>query len=281
MRSGFLHIVIISLSLTCRSYAQEQSFVHEGEVGITVGAAHYFGDLNNRAAFNRPKPAAGLFFRKQFGNYVGVRVGAHLAQLGYSDRYSDIEFNQRRNLSFNTKVFEVALQGDFNFFRFQPGNPDYAFTPYVTIGVGIFNFDPYAYLNDTKYYLRPLGTEGQGSNLYPDRKYYDKMAVCFPIGMGIKYNMGKKINLTFEISHRFTRTDYLDDVSTTYAGPFTFPTLPGGEPSPAFLLQDRSYDYGIPIGDAGRQRGFSAQKDQYIFIEMGLSFSIVSYRCPK
>ena len=276
-----IHILFLGLLLAFRSHAQQEAFVHEGEVGLTMGAAHYFGDLNNRMAVNRPKPSVGIFLRKQFGNYVGLRVSAHLAQLGYSDKYSDVEFNRRRNLSFNSRIFEMAIQGDFNFFRFQPGNPDHAFTPYVTIGAGIFNFDPYAYLNDQKYYLRPLGTEGQGSNLYPDRKYYDKRSFCFPIGMGIKYNLGNKLNLTFEISHRFTRTDYLDDVSTTYAGPLSFPTLPGGLPSPAFLLQDRSYDYGIPIGEAGRQRGFSAQKDQYVFIEMGLSFSIISYRCPK
>ena len=57
-------------------------------------------------------------------------------------------------------------------------------------GVGIFNYDPYAYLNDQKHFLRPLGTEGQGSPFYPERQSYGNMAFCFPIGMGIKYNLG-------------------------------------------------------------------------------------------
>ncbi len=149
----------------CRVWHSLSPPFMKGEVGITVGAAHYFGDLNNPAAVNRPKPTIGIFFRKQFGDYVGVRIGGHFAQLGYSDKYSDVEFQRRRNLSFNTNIFELALQGDFNFFRFEPGNPDYAFTPYVTLGVGIFNYDPYAYLNDQKHFLRPLGTEGQGSSL--------------------------------------------------------------------------------------------------------------------
>jgi hypothetical protein len=263
------------------SQAQPQSTVYEGEVGITVGMAHYFGDLNNPAKINRPKPAVGIFFRKQFGQYIGVRIGAHFAQLGYSDTYSDVEFQKRRNLSFNTNIFELALQGDFNFFRFEPGNPDFAFTPYITMGVGLFNYDPYAYLNGQKQFLRPLGTEGQGSSLYPERQAYSNMAFCFPIGMGIKYNLRNNINFTFEIAHRFTTTDYLDDVSTTYAGPDAFPLQPNGQPSTAFLLQDRSYETGAPIGEAGRQRGFSTQLDKYIFIEAGIAISLTSYRCPK
>ena len=108
--------------------SQDKSYVQKGEFGITLGVAHYFGDLNTRAAINRPKPALGIFFRKQFGNYVGVRLSAHYAQLGYSDIYSKNLYQQKRNLSFNTNIWEVALQGDFNFFKFVPNDPDYIFT---------------------------------------------------------------------------------------------------------------------------------------------------------
>lgn len=269
------------LLLQLAARAQSEAYVHEGEVGILVGAAHYFGDLNNRGAVDRPKPAVGLFVRKQVGNYVAVRFSANYAELGYSDRYSSVEFNRRRNLSFNTDVFEMALQGDFNFYRFEPFSDRYFFTPYVTMGVGAFNFNPYAYLRGEKHYLRPLGTEGQGSAAYPERLFYRNMSACFPVGMGIKYNILRNVNFTVEAVYRFTRTDYLDDVSSTYAGPGAFPPNPDGRPSLAFLLQDRSGDTGIPIGDAGRQRGFSAQRDQYFFLQAGISLSISSYRCPK
>ncbi len=93
-------------------------YVQQGEFGITAGAAHYFGDLNTRASINRPKPVVGLFFRKQFGNYVGLRIAAHYAQLGYSDTYSKNEYQRARNLSFNSNIWELAVQGDFNFFKF-------------------------------------------------------------------------------------------------------------------------------------------------------------------
>lgn len=261
--------------------AQMESRVQEGEFGLTLGAAHYFGDLNTRAGLNRPKLAFGAFFRKQFGNYIGLRVGGQFAQVGYSDQYSDNVYQAARNLSFNSKVWELALQGDFNFYKFVPGDPYHAFTPYITLGVGIFSYDPYAYLADQKHFLRPLGTEGQGSSLYPDRQPYSSMAFAVPFGIGVKYNLNPSINIGFEVVHRFTNTDYLDDVSTTYAGATAFETLPNGDPSVAYLLQDRSYEKGTPIGVAGRQRGFSKQKDQYITAQFTISFNLTSYRCPK
>lgn len=260
----------------------EDEYVQQGEFGFSVGGAHYFGDLNNRAAFNRPKPAAGIFFRKQFGNYIGLRVSGHFAQLGYSDTYSKNEFQRLRNLSFNTNIYEFAVQGDFNFFKFIPMDPAHSFTPYVTLGVGVFNYDPYAYYNGDKYYLRPLGTEGQTSG-YKGRKEYGTMAMCIPFGAGLKYSLTPRTNISFEVAHRFTFTDYIDDVSSTYAGINNFQGGPNGTKSIAQLLQDRSYEIDnghTVLGIEGRQRGFSKQKDQYLIAEIGISFNLSSYRCP-
>lgn len=285
MKRSILTIFIFTLAVTTtqgQKFAMRHDYVQKGEFGITVGAAHYFGDLNTRAAINRPKPALGLFFRKQFGNYTGLRVSAHYAQLGYSDVYSKNQYQKTRNLSFNSNIWEVALQGDFNFFQFVPGDPDYLFTPYVTIGAGIFTYDPYAFLGGQKEFLRPLGTEGQTLG-YQGRRQYNTMAFCFPLGAGIKYNISEKMNISFEVSQRFTTTDYLDDVSTTYIGANRFGVLPNGNPTTARLLQDRSYelDANNIIGVEGRQRGWSKQKDQYLFAEIGISFNISSYRCPS
>lgn len=269
------------LTLHSAARAQMESVTQEGEIGVSIGGAHYFGDLNTAAKVNRAKLAFGVFFRKQFGNYIAVRVGGQFAQLGYADKYySDNEFQRRRNLSFNSNVWELALQGDFNFFKFVPGSYDHRFTPYVTIGASIFSYDPYAYLGGQKYFLRPLGTEGQGSADYPDRKPYSSMAFAIPFGVGVKYSLNERINVGFEVLHRFTNTDYLDDVSTTYVGADKFPPLPDGTSTPGFLLQDRSYEVGEIIGIEGRQRGYAGQKDQFITAQFTISFNLTSYRCP-
>jgi hypothetical protein len=277
----FVLSMLVFLAGTKSANAQYEGEVQEGEFGLSAGAAHYFGDLNTRAKVNRPKMAVGAFFRKQFGNYVALRAAIHFAQLGYSDVYNkDNEYQRRRNLSFNSNIFELTVQGDFNFFRFVPADPYYNFTPYITLGVGVFSYDPYAFLNDRKVFLRPLGTEGQGTAEYPDRKPYNTMAICFPFGVGVKYALNPRMNIGFEAGYRFTMTDYLDDVSKTYVGADKFPPLPDGNPSVAQLLQDRSYETGDVIGVEGRQRGFSKQKDHYLIAELTLSFNLTSYRCP-
>ncbi len=269
-------LFFVSITQFVNAQTERYEYVQKGEFGITAGLAHYFGDLNTRAGINRPKPAIGAFFRKQFGNYVGVRLSAHYAQLGYSDTYSKNEYQKLRNLSFNTNIWEVAIQGDFNFFKFMPNDPDHSFTPYVTLGVGVFTYDPYTYTNSQKEFLRPLGTEGQLIG-YNGRKPYNTLAICIPLGVGIKYNLSEKMNFSIEVAHRFTTTDYLDDVSTTYIGAGNFTPL-----STAALLQDRSVEIDPvnPLGVEGRQRGWSKQRDQYIIAEIGITYNISTYRCP-
>lgn len=277
MKKFFTLVAVVLLySLSVQAQDPKYSYALDAEFGITGGVAHYYGDLNNRIRFNRPKAAFGVFFRKQFGNYIAARISGHFAQLGYSDAYNKGAFEQARNLSFNTNVFEVALHGDFNFFEFIPTEADFAFTPYASIGIGVFSYNPYAYLQGEKYYLRPLHTEGQ--TFYDGRKTYGSMAICFPISFGLKYAVSEKVNISAELGYRFTTTDYLDDVSTTYVGIDKFA---GHGSDVAAKLQDRSYEVVTPsIGVEGRQRGFSKQKDQYMIFEVGLSFNFINYNCP-
>lgn len=276
MNKALLSLISVFCLLVGAQAQTNFGILQQGDIGITLGAAHYFGDLNTNAAINRPKPAIGIFYRRQFNNYLAARVSGHFAQLGYSDIYSKNAFQQTRNLSFNTNIFEIALHGDFNFFKYVPDDPEFAFTPYATIGLGICGFDPYAYLNDQKTYLRPLGTEGQNIGYKgadgKTRKPYGNTTLVIPIGMGIKYSISKNFNLSFEITERLTNTDYLDDVSTTYVGAVNF--TPNSDAS---LLQDRSAGQTFT---EGLQRGWSKQKDQYIFAEIGLSFNISTYKCP-
>lgn len=279
-----LFLLLLSVGVTAQSFFGE---TRQGEVGLAIGAGHYFGDLNTRANINRPKFSAGAFYMKQFNDYVGLKLGVNYAFLGYSDIYSKNETQKLRNLSFNSNVWEVSLNGQFNFFHYMPGVEGYNFTPYVSLGIGAFSYDPYAYLQGTKYFLRPLGTEGQNSTQYPDRKPYGTIAACFPLAVGFKFGLNESTNAFFEVGYRFTTTDYLDDVSSTYVGdqPFYYAgtgSVVGvdGQINPAYLLSDRSYETGDRIGIKGRQRGNSQQKDAYALAQVGVSFNLTSYKCP-
>jgi hypothetical protein len=107
------------------------------------------------------------------------------------------------------------------------------------------------------------------------------MAVCLPLGAGLKYSLNTRMNLAFELVYRFTNTDYIDDVSTTYAPDAQPQLLPNGQPTTWYQLQDRSNQTGTAIGVKGRQRGYSSQKDSYLLAEFMLSFNLTSYKCPS
>jgi hypothetical protein len=275
----YLMFVLLVLNSSTVIIAQP-GVKQSGEIGISLGPSHYFGDLNTRSRINILNGSGGIFFKKNISNYIATRFSINYARLSYSDKYNTHnQYQYRRNLNFETNIFEMGVQGDFNFYKFAPYERDYNFTPYVTLGLGIFTYDPYTFLDGEKYFLRTMNTEGQG--LPGRRKPYGSMALFMPIGVGIKYNVAHRINLGFEVSHRFTSTDYIDDVSSTYAGPTSFiNTLNPTAYNPAILLQDRSYERGAPIGIANRQRGYSRQKDQYIMAHLMLSVNLTSYRCP-
>ena len=107
------------------------------------------------------------------------------------------------------------------------------------------------------------------------------MALAIPFGVGFKYSINERINIGFEVVHRFTKTDYLDDVSKTYVDPSSFPPNPDGSPSVAYLLSDRSYETGDRIGVKDRQRGNSQNKDQFVTAMFYVSFNLQSYKCPS
>ncbi len=274
IRKGFLLIIFfIASQLVSAQYLE--SFEHTGEFGISAGVAHYFGDLNQDINFDKPKHSLAVHYTKQMNNYVGIKISATYAFLAYADKYSKNIIQQTRNLSFNTDVYEFSVNGTFNFFQFNPGFAGYNYTPYVGIGLGVFSYDPYTFYNGEKYYLRTIGTEGQGSDEYPSRTPYKNTATCIPLTLGFKYAFSPKMNVFAEFRYRFTNTDYLDDVSTTYA-PKAFAANSIGA-----TLSDRSSELGLAIGQEGRQRGNTLANDAFATFHLGISFNFEAYRCPN
>lgn len=259
------------------SYAQ--TFFGAGEFGVIFGGSQYFGDLNDNYGFKYVRPAGGVFVRYHLNPYISVRGNLSYTKVGYDDKFSDNAFNKERNLNFRSDIVELSAQTEFNFFRFATGEDNSRFTPYLTGGVGIFYYNPYTTYDGRRYNLRNIGTEGQFAD-HPERKY-GTMSVCFPIGAGFKYWIRPGVNFGFEVADRLTLTDYIDDVSTTYVGADKFPSDPQN-PNPAYILQDRSIelDPNNPLGRAGKQRGNSASKDQYLYFVFNISFQLKTYRCP-
>ena len=91
------------------------------------------------------------------------------------------------------------------------------------------------------------------------------MAFAFPLGVGVKYAINDRINVGAEITHRFTSTDYLDDVSKTYVN---LKALTEGNGPKA---RELSYRKDVPFAEEGERRGNSKVKDSYFFAGIKLA----------
>lgn len=258
-----------------------QIFYRRSEYGFALGGSNYFGDLNQDYGFQNARYSGGIFLKYNFSSYIALKLAGNYAFIGYSDKYSSNVYQKARNLDFKSNIFETVIQAEFNFFQYDVQDFDHRFTPYVTVGMGLFYYNPYTVYDKKRYDLRPLGTEGQNYEEYKSRRY-KKTAIAFPIGLGVKYWMSKGITLGFEVANRSTTSDYIDDVSTTYVGKDKFVDVdPSPYPTPASVLQDRSPEAGSEaIGIKGRQRGVSSTWDKYMMMQFTLSFRFPTYKCP-
>lgn len=273
-------IIFPLLFLVPAGQVAAQQFYTQMEYGLQLGASGYFGDLNPNYGIHYVMPAGGAYVRYNFNPYISLRAVLNYTKVGADDAYSNNDYQKQRNLRFRSDIVEIALLSEFNFFRFDTGDPRHRFTPYLTGGIGTFYYNPYTHYNGIRYNLRTLGTEGQNTPEYADRKY-NTLNVCIPIGAGIKYWIRPGVNFGFEIVNRVTFTDYMDDVSNTYIGSDRFGGNPM-HPSPAAALQDPSLTVeGKKLGRAGKQRGDNATKDQYLMVQFSLSFQLKTYKCPS
>jgi hypothetical protein len=275
-------LIIALIVLSICSDTQAQYVYRQGEYGVSAGLSQYFGDLNQRQGINYVRYAFGASYKWNFNNYISAKVGYNHALVGGADKLSKNTYQKLRNLSFESTVNEAVVQAEFNFLSYEVGSFENRFTPYINLGIGAMWYNPYAIYNNTKYYLRPLGTEGQNLPAYSKNKYGNATYIL-PLGLGIKWWINAGVTASIEVGNRFTGTDYLDDVSTVYIGATNFPVIDPFAPqnTPSSVLQDRSTENGgALLGVAAKQRGISSDRDQYIFAQFSLSFRIRDYTCP-
>ena len=186
------------------------------EMGIFGGTSSYYGDLQEKWFPKQGyRACGGLMYKHYVHPMVGFRFGATYASLYGADSLSESPSVKRRNLNFETNLFEAHAALELNFIPVD--FDEFKFSPYLFAGLSAFYYNPYTIgTNDEKIYLRPLSTEGQGLRQYTDRKVYSLVNIGVPLGGGFKVFIGKTVMLSGEIGFRYTATDYLDDVSKSY-----------------------------------------------------------------
>ena len=246
------------------------------EFGVLGGIANEFGSLNNVASFKQVRPAAGAFYRYNIKYRGAWRNSFTWGQTQFDDASVKDAWNQQRNLSFRTNIFEVSSMIEFNFFKYDKDSKNHWFTPYIATGFGLFFFNPQAQYNGKWYYLQPLGTEGEIDPSYSGVKPYRLYSFSIPFVGGFKFSFARFWNVAVEAGVRQTFTKYLDDASGKYP---SYVDLPGGSTGLAAALSNRQGAQGADAAEVGLQRGLGSF-DKYLFAGVTLSYTIMKIRFP-
>jgi len=239
------------------------------EIGGTIGASYYIGDLNSRHYPRDTKLAGGIVFRHNLNDRYAVRLQGLYGTLQAYDGDSPDSLQVLRNLHFRSKLTEVSLVLEINFFKYRlRGKDGRKWTPFVFGGLAYFRANPKAQLDDTWYDLQPLGTEGQGTSNGGEVYKVDRMSL--PFGAGLKFNLGR-VDIQVEWGLRRTWTDYIDDVSGTYVDN----DLLAFENGPlAAQLADRSLSDAPAYTQAGQARGDVNTTDWYQYTGLAVTYII-------
>lgn len=241
-------------------------------IGIFGGIAAYNGDLTDKIFPKKvTNGAIGITANYELQDQIMIRGGFTYSVVGGADRFSKNPEHLKRNLNFETQIFEFSAVGEYYLFNLY----DRRYSPYFFAGLAVYRFNPYTYNgSDTKIFLKPLSTEGQGLPGYADRRPYGLTQVAIPVGGGVKFNISDKFRIGVEVGFRKLFTDYLDDVSIAYADPNDLLAAKGQ------LAVDLSYRGDeVPGGDPaypvkGYQRGGQEQKDWYYFTGIHLTYRL-------
>jgi hypothetical protein len=247
------------------------------ETGINVGAANYLGDIGGNELTRRDFVAdmklqktninLGGFVRYKISRLFSAQANVSWLRISGDDKLSANPARNARNLNFRNDVIEAAVQGQFYFYEVNDLGHTYrhkdAFRAYVGLGAGVIYHNPKAAYNGEMVALRPLTTEG---------KKYTKVTAVIPASAGFYFVLNKNYRIGWNVTWRTAFSDYLDDVSTTYADNSQLPS------SLAIELANRTDELNITPAFAenftpGNKRGDSRHNDSYISTSIDMSYA--------
>ena len=235
------------------------------ELGISLGASHYFGDLNNR--FLNGSAISwmfGLKARYWLNDHVSLSGQLSKLNLRGSDASDKTGNLSPRGLSFTTQVYDLNLLCQYNLPLFRVGYASDLVKMGVATGVSAYYFNPRGKYQGKWYNLRELGTEGQTINGSP----YPKFSFGIPMAVTLRYPLSSNLNLEGFLSFEFCFTDYFDDVSDgPYPDPAQLRAANGSNGDAAVYLSDPT-----GLGKTRPVRG-APQKDDYSNFGISLMYA--------
>ena len=184
-------VVIAALLALVASVHAQTDPEYKLELGGGIGMVSYQGDFSS-GLFKNLQPMFTVLAKYRFDPRRAVALNVSYGQLKGSSEDVKTYYPLTTTYDFKSKVADVGLRLEYNFWPFGTGY-EYRgakrLTPYVAIGLGMT-------------IAKAEGKSAMGMNM--------------PIGVGVKYKMGDRLNLAAEWAMHFTSSDELDGIKDPY-----------------------------------------------------------------
>lgn len=190
MRVVLLAVFSVLVSLACNA---QDEYEYKMEIGAGVGVVSYEGDFNGSIVGNM-QPSASLILRRVLNPYMGLKLDLSYGKLKGSSADVDTWYPElaEKPVSFSNTLIDLGLSYEYNFWPYGTGR-EYRgakrLTPFVFLGIGAT-------------YVDTAGESAFTANV--------------PLGVGVKYKLGKRLNLGLEWAMHFSLSDKLDGVADPY-----------------------------------------------------------------
>lgn len=190
MRKATLLLLMLAAMLNMNAQTDDEYLM---EIGGGVGFLGYLGDYNNVLTRDL-QPMATLLVRRNLNPYMGLRLAASFGKLKGDERDVKTVYPSTgvTPYSFSRTLTDVSLTYEYNFWPYGTGHDYYGakrLTPFVFLGLG----GTYA--------------GGDGSSVF---------TANVPIGLGLKYKVGQRMNVGVEWTMHFSMSDKLDGRKDPY-----------------------------------------------------------------
>lgn len=190
MRKATLLLLMLAAMLNMNAQTDDEYLM---EIGGGVGFLGYLGDYNNVLTRDL-QPMATLLVRRNLNPYMGLRLAASFGKLKGDERDVKTVYPSTgvTPYSFSRTLTDVSLTYEYNFWPYGTGHDYYGakrLTPFIFLGLG----GTYA--------------GGDGSSVF---------TANVPIGLGLKYKVGQRMNVGVEWAMHFSMSDKLDGRNDPY-----------------------------------------------------------------
>lgn len=186
-------LLLVLMTLTTVRVSAQDDVEYRMEVGAAVGLIGYHGDFNGSLTKDL-QPMGSLVARYIFNPYMGLKANVSYGMLKGSSADVKTWYPDYRETpsSFSNKLVDLDVVYEYNFWPYGTGR-DYRgakrLTPYLLLGLG-------------------------GTFVKTEQK--NVFTANLPIGVGVKYKVGARVNVGLEWAMHFSLNDELDGVKDPY-----------------------------------------------------------------